>query len=145
VRKRKKRRPATEVLPAERRIRLPSFAVGAGLLLALWALLWWLSAGTRSGPYWLILCGMLTTAIAVIWLYRSAFADGVEHLNFLTHNSPVLTVRVLLLLCELVFVPFFSVVYLILFFHNAWKPFLIEILGMGCRSQVLFWCWGDVF
>jgi hypothetical protein len=35
------------------------------------------------------------------------------------------------LLCELAFVPFFSVVYLVLFFHNAWKPFLIEILGIG--------------
>jgi hypothetical protein len=44
----------------------------------------------------------------------------------------------LLLLIEAVAVPLFSVVFLVLNFENAWKPFLVEALGVAmCATGVL--------
>jgi hypothetical protein len=79
----------------------------------------------------LVICGVLTTIIGVGWVYHSAIQDGVESVNFLSSSSPFLTVRLVVWVVELILVPVFSVVYLVLSFDSAWKPCLIEMLGLA--------------
>jgi len=130
VRRRRKRPPVPD-RSRERGTGLMGYAISTALLLVVWGALAGLSLVTKTAACWLVVCAMLTTIIGAGWLYRSAFADGVERVNFFSISSPNLFVRLFLLADGLIFIPIFSVVYLFMFFENAWKPFRIEILGIA--------------
>jgi hypothetical protein len=135
--KRRKRQGRTTSRQPERRFLLSGYAISTGFLLALWAVLAWLSRHTASAASWLVICGVLTTIIGVGWVYHSAIQDGVESINFFSSSSPFVTVRLVLWLAELMVVPIFSVVYLVLYFDSAWKSFLIEMLGLAMLATGL--------
>jgi hypothetical protein len=126
-RRRKKRRRRT----TRHSLAISGYTVGIGFLLLLWATLAWLARDAPHAAIWLGVCGVLTTMAGAFWLYRCAAEDGVERMHFLNLDAPVLTVRLIVLVIEILVMPVFSVVYLLLFFDSAWKPFLIEFLGLA--------------
>jgi len=137
-RKRKKRQGVATSDLREGRLRLPAYAIGAGFLLLLWAGLAALSQVTEHAALWLAICGVVTTVIAVAWLYRAAAAEGAERLNFLNVTSRGVMTGMLLFLIEVIVMPVFCIVYLFLYFDSVWKPFVIELFGIGmCATGIL--------
>jgi len=136
--KRKKRQGVATSDLKEGRFRLPAYAIGAGFLLVLWAGLAALSQVTEHAALWLAICGVVTTVIAVTWLYHCAAAEGAERLNFLNVTSRGVMTGMLLFLIEVIVMPVFCIVYLFLYFDSVWKPFLIEVFGIGmCTTGIL--------
>jgi hypothetical protein len=137
-RKRKKPRAAIATPSRERRAALPGYAIGTGLVLLLWAGLAALALLSEHAALWLAICGVATTVIAVVWLYQTAAAQGAERMNLLNVTSRGVITGMLLFLIEVIAMPVFSIVYLVLYFDSVWKPFLIEVFGIGmCATGIL--------
>jgi hypothetical protein len=135
--RRKRRRPATS-RPKEYDYALPTYAVGIVLLLLVWGGLAALARVKQDASLWLAGCGALTTATGVGWLYRSAAEEGVERLSFLNVIPRGLLAMLLVVVLEAAVMPIFCVVYLCFYFGNAWKPFLVGVLGAAmCANGVL--------
>ena len=74
----------------------------------------------------------------LIWLYKVATEEGVERMSFLNISSRSLILGLFLIMVEIIVMPIFSIVIFLLYFDSAWKPFLIEALGVAmCATGIL--------
>jgi hypothetical protein len=130
-RKRRRRRRTAARQPRERSFELPAYAVAVGLMLVLWVGLAVLARASQDAATILTACGAFAALAGVAWLYRSAANEGVERMSFLSVAPRGLIAGVLALAIELIVMPVFCVVYVVMYFDVAWKPFLVEALGIG--------------
>jgi hypothetical protein len=131
-RRRKKKRSRQDTAPFDWRGGIMPFAIGAASVLLLWGVLTLLFfAGKRSAAGWLIASGVLSTVVGWAWLYGTAMREGAQRMHFLNVSSPVVTGKVVLLAIEIIAAPIYSIVILLYYFDVAWKPFVIEALGVA--------------
>jgi hypothetical protein len=117
---------------------VPVYAAAVALILLLWGVLTGLSFVSPRAAHWLTVCGVLTALAGVVWQYQVGAEEGVERLSFLAVRPTGLIFTVVFLLIELSIVPVFSVVIACLYFDRAWRPFLVEVLGVTmCASGIL--------
>jgi hypothetical protein len=110
---------------------MSGYSVGILILVSLWGGLAWLATAKKGGAYLLIFVGVMIAFVGLAWLRYRALRDGVENISFLSFSTPNLFVRMFTFGCEALIMPIFSLVYLFMFFETAWKPFLVEAVGVG--------------
>lgn len=107
------------------------FVLAIGLIATIWAILGWYATQVQEVAIWLIFAGLSVAVVGAFWLYSAAVEEGAERLNLLDGSTRSLAGLLILALIELVAIPIFSVICLILYFDATWKPFLIELAGVG--------------
>jgi hypothetical protein len=108
------------------------------IILVLWVTLARLSLTSQLAALWLAIGGAVIALTGLLWLYKVGAEEGVERLSFLNVTPRGLVAGAIFLLIELAMMPVFSIVITLFYFDRAWKPFLIEILGIGmCTSGII--------
>ena len=125
-RKRKKRRREAELRGG------PSgYVICVGLILLIWAALVGASFIQKAAAYGLASFGLFTMCVGLIYVHFSAKLEGVERMTFL-NSTPQSAIGVfVVMLIELAVLPIFCLFYLVFYFETAWKPVLIEFIGLA--------------
>jgi hypothetical protein len=107
------------------------FFIGLGVVLTLWTGLAGLSFALPNAAYFLGVVGVVVFLVGMVQLFQSAAEDGISLSAFVSRNPFVL---VFLFLIQAAAAPVFSVVYLFINFEDAWKPALLQVVGIAMTA-----------
>jgi hypothetical protein len=108
------------------------FFLGLGIVLVLWAGLFGLSFALSGAAYALCIVGVIVFLVGMVQLFHSAADDGFSLSAFVSRNPFIL---VFLFLIQAAAAPVFSVVYLFINFEDAWKPALLQVVGIAMTAS----------
>jgi phage FluMu protein Com len=146
-RKKKRRRPVTvpdedddlnePILSEPRTVRPDAFLYAMGGLVIVALALAGMSRAWPEAAYWLTGLGFVTALAGAGWVMHAASEDGISLWVFFSGNGPMM---IILVFVQLVALPVFTLVYLVLNVGNAWKPALLEFVGAGLfAAGVALW------